>query len=575
MPGSALTITQDSAGSPIESHSVGHSLGLCQFGASGLASSGADFRVFLGHSFPNSQIALFPRSQLRAITSSSPFTLFGMRGTVVGHRRCVNIRWGDTRVRETVNVKVYRPGESVAPIVVDLQWIKQSTSDTWFTAAFLMVGAVLPWLMPKDTRGELTFTYGCILTGWTLAFTLAAISTVSRRVPALARFGNRHRIAVFVALVAAAVLTFGPIALSVFVPGARPLGMIFLLGFAVNFAAIPLWLVERRNARRIADEMREAVQIGAGMSAPATVASAAQADPGELVLEVYETEDLPPSPPLRRITAAANVVGEAPCRILHLYNFFADAMSTQTRPISGWRLHGPVAMLASPLELARAAGYRLDAAHSVESLLLGDSAKIAARVAGISDAPTPAHPLSAMRQRLVRWQKRLGRNPRLLLPTAYADLGAYSEDVLLCTDRTWQQGISALTERAAKVVMDASDFSPARHGLIWEIQHVIDHFSTQDFVVIVNSFTDLPALAEAFRKAWRNMAAASPNHRAAESRLRIVLLIGDDRGGLDSEDVLGARPEEIRDFERIAAHHRIMVLLREAATPGLSDSPSM
>jgi peptidoglycan hydrolase-like amidase len=61
LPGSTFTATQDSAGSLVEGHSIGHSLGLCQFGAIGLASSGADFRSILAHYFPNSQIAQPPQ----------------------------------------------------------------------------------------------------------------------------------------------------------------------------------------------------------------------------------------------------------------------------------------------------------------------------------------------------------------------------------------------------------------------------------------------------------------------------------------------------------------------------------
>ena len=48
-------------------------------------------------------------------------------------------------------------------------------------------------------------------------------------------------------------------------------------------------------------------------------------------------------------------------------------------------------MLASPLELARAAGYRFDMAQSVESQLLTHPGMIAARVAAMADVPLPPH----------------------------------------------------------------------------------------------------------------------------------------------------------------------------------------
>ena len=91
---------------------------------------------------------------------------------------------------------------------------------------------------------------------------------------------------------------------------------------------------------------------------------------------------------------------------------------------------------------------------------------------------------------------------------------------------------------------------------------MVDHFATEDFVILVNSFTDLPALGEEIRRAWGNMTATSPNNRPAQGRVRIVLLIGDDKGGLDDDSALGGRASEIRDWERIVAHHRIAGLLR-------------
>lgn len=463
-------------------------------------------------------------------------------------------------------MKIYRPGDRIGPVAVDLRTVKEPEVGPWITAVVLIAFGFMPWFMP-DTRSGLTLSTAPILAGWTLALTLAGVSSLSQRIPALARFGTRHRVAIFLGLVAAIVLTFGPLALTILVPGGRPLGMLILLAFAINFAVIPLWLVQRRNARRIAAEMHKAVQISAAMAAAAANPSSARATPGELILELYERSELPEAAPLRPITRGSNVVGQQPCHFLYLYNFFANAISTHTRPLAAWRLHGPVTMLASPIELARIAGYRLDVAHSVEARLLTDDAKISARIAEMSGLPQPPQPLSWLQRSIIRWKKKIGLKPRLALPEPFIDFGAYAEDVLLCTDRTWQAGVEALTLCADKVVMDASDFSAERHGLIWEIQHVVDRFATGDFVVLVNSFTDLPALGDAFRSAWQKMAATSPNNRPVEAHLRIVLLIGDDRGGFDDDSVLGGRSEEIRDAERIAAHHRIVALLRGADTP--------
>ncbi len=158
--------------------------------------------------------------------------------------------------------------------------------------------------------------------------------------------------------------------------------------------------------------------------------------------------------------------------------------------------------------------------------------------------------------------QKAGKKTGLTLPLNFADSGAYPEELLLCNDATWKAAVEGLTRRAEKVVIDAAEFSRERRGLIWEIQHVVDHFATENIVVLVNSFTDLPALGEEFRRAWRNIAAASPNNRPEEGRLRIVLLIGDDKGGFDDDSALGGRPDASRDWERLCAHHRVMTLLR-------------
>jgi stage II sporulation protein D len=53
IPGSNFTATEDSAGWRLEGHSVGHGVGMCQFGAAGMAAAGASFRQILSHYYPN------------------------------------------------------------------------------------------------------------------------------------------------------------------------------------------------------------------------------------------------------------------------------------------------------------------------------------------------------------------------------------------------------------------------------------------------------------------------------------------------------------------------------------------
>jgi hypothetical protein len=481
-------------------------------------------------------------------------------------------------------MKIYRSHDSIAPIVANLQTIDDPGGmNPWVVGLVLIGAAIALWWPNSPLAGKEGFTGEplmdrTILVGFGLALMLVGVSILSRRIPALAKFGSRHRMAIIVSFIAAVAMTFAPLVVLALVPGARVIGLIIVAAFIINFGVIPLWVLQRRNARRVAAEMRKAVSLGATPIAVAAVKSEL-AHPGELAIELYEKVDLPEAGPLRdRLSTDRNIDGKEPCRFLHLYNFFADAISAKPRNLAAWRLHGPVMMLASPLELARAAGYKLDLARSIESQLLHTQKMIEARVDAMSDAPLPGRSssdLGWLKQRVSRWMKLVVKNELDAgLPELFAETGAYREEVLLCTDQTWQSGVQALTDRADKVIMDASDFNAERRGLVWEIQHVLNHFATEDMVVLVNSFTDLPELGKEFRQAWANMPATSPNNRRDEARLRIVLLIGDDKGGWDDDSSLGGRSVEIRDWERIAAHHRIVELLCGTNRDGINSGVS-
>lgn len=56
LPGSAFTVEKEEEGLRITGHSAGHGVGLCQFGAIGMAAAGADFRSILVHYYPNTEL---------------------------------------------------------------------------------------------------------------------------------------------------------------------------------------------------------------------------------------------------------------------------------------------------------------------------------------------------------------------------------------------------------------------------------------------------------------------------------------------------------------------------------------
>ena len=60
IPGSDFTAAADQGGWLLEGHSVGHGVGMCQFGAAGMAATGAGFREILALYYPNTVLGLQP-----------------------------------------------------------------------------------------------------------------------------------------------------------------------------------------------------------------------------------------------------------------------------------------------------------------------------------------------------------------------------------------------------------------------------------------------------------------------------------------------------------------------------------
>ncbi|MDR3776746.1 MAG: SpoIID/LytB domain-containing protein [Terracidiphilus sp.] len=60
IPGSDFTAAADGSGWQLEGHSVGHGVGMCQFGAAGMAAKGAAFREILALYYPNTVLISQP-----------------------------------------------------------------------------------------------------------------------------------------------------------------------------------------------------------------------------------------------------------------------------------------------------------------------------------------------------------------------------------------------------------------------------------------------------------------------------------------------------------------------------------
>jgi len=60
IPGSDFTAIAEGSGWRLEGHSMGHGVGMCQLGATGMAAAGAGFRQILSHYYPNTELITLP-----------------------------------------------------------------------------------------------------------------------------------------------------------------------------------------------------------------------------------------------------------------------------------------------------------------------------------------------------------------------------------------------------------------------------------------------------------------------------------------------------------------------------------
>jgi hypothetical protein len=107
--------------------------------------------------------------------------------------------------------------------------------------------------------------------------------------------------------------------------------------------------------------------------------------------------------------------------------------------------------------------------------------------------------------------------------------GAYASNVFYCTDAIWQYCVALLFDKTDFSIIDACDYTKERAGLQWEIGQIINHIATENFVVLINSKTDIVALGESFKNSWKKINATSPNNRVHAEPVRFIFYQRPDR----------------------------------------------
>lgn len=224
-------------------------------------------------------------------------------------------------------------------------------------------------------------------------------------------------------------------------------------------------------------------------------------------LDIYEQNELPELTfnYAKTVSAERNILNLKPVRILFFYNFYSSTGEvSKSLTLPGFTRLGTVYFLGSPTDISMFNTFSLHIKKKVDSLLITTEEKLKERLQAASDDVLPPG------------SKQLISVPHFT--------GAYPEHIFLCTDNIWQQAVKELMNKANIVMVDASDYNTKRSGLNWEFQQLIDNVSTANFIVLINKYTDLPALGEALKKAWKSMSIHSPNNIAEPAALKIVRL---------------------------------------------------
>lgn len=221
-------------------------------------------------------------------------------------------------------------------------------------------------------------------------------------------------------------------------------------------------------------------------------------------LEVYEQNELPDVSFAynKDLTEDQNVFGITPLKIFYFFNFYSPG-SWEKKIAGGWQRHGPVFHLGSPDDIAFTKTWKFyEIEKIVTSVLITSPEKLVEASDNSTYQPLPPRTKGLMGESAIS--------------------GAYPVNSFLCTDTVWQQCVRLLFRKTDFSIIDAGDYTAERAGLQWEITQVINHLSTEKFLVLINGKTDLVSLAETFRKAWKDMDEVSPNNHKDVTAIRFI-----------------------------------------------------
>jgi hypothetical protein len=214
-----------------------------------------------------------------------------------------------------------------------------------------------------------------------------------------------------------------------------------------------------------------------------------------LHIDDRKPREIPGPPFLGPVTAASNVVGERPLKIVYL-RVFENGPRTSTFIKGAWREFGYVYLLRSAKSVTPSEFRR--AAPDLSGLFISSERQFDAVLDRSSAGPNP-------------WHRHRFRNICPYTIKVRDRYGSYPVRAFLCHGEIWQYAVRKLLDLADLVVLDLSGFMPDSLGVRYELQLVVDRFRIERVIFLADERSDLAFLRAQVRQAWARMAVGSPN----------------------------------------------------------------
>ena len=264
-----------------------------------------------------------------------------------------------------------------------------------------------------------------------------------------------------------------------------------------------------------------------------TTRVASAVPPPELEVQIILGKELPEeNRPLQKVTREANVVGDKPLKILHLWTFDGDAESRLGAYFSSsWRELGSIHFLRSA-EGASAEEYAAAMEKgSIRSLIAKTEAEVDTVFAGFDYEPD------------VREKGFFAMGSfdglRDSMPGGMGRNGAYPVNSLMCNDAVWKYAFHRMLEQVDLVTMDLSTFGEGDVGAAYELGQLLDQYPLDRVAFLIQTEhevalpggiklkgsreerveVDVEELQHALLAVWNTVSKSSPNRTAPAAYL--------------------------------------------------------